>query len=651
MDSPDYRVGRFILKPYRQLLEADVPVQIGRKALDLLSALAKAEGALVTKDELMAAVWPKAIVEENVIQVHIAALRKTLGKDAELLCTVHGLGYRLTTARVTASPGATSAPMPDAAAAPGRRTKSILVPILTAGLAVIAIVAAWVFRGRLPLAARPGEARVAVLPFDVRGSGGDARGFADGLLDEIVSELSDNQMQVISRSESQALRGTAGTRLIDQLGVDLLLDGTVQSDGQNLNVRVFIEDASEHVSIWSGEFTGNTHAIEALQASVASGSADAMHWAKVGLSGKVRLDAASLAAFVAGRESTTGVRNGSLAVAEADYRKVVAAAPNFTWGHSAIAVTDGFESLHQVPAPGDEARHAEARREARRALELEPHNGEAYTALELNLPVRDWQGREALLLQGTAADPSFEPIVMMEGRLLWVVGRAREALPWLQRAHDVYPLHNGEAWSLAVSLAAQGRAGDSRALVAQMRKHWPDQNSTKDARFMTSILLGATDETLAQLADPASYPAGMDQKAADAWIVALKALSGKDAKAKAQAAKAVLDVADSGSFNHGQAMFILAMLGDLDDAFAQGQNYLPVNPYSPPYLFLPPTAAMRSDPRFMPLARKLGLVDYWRTTGHWPDFCSEPGLPYRCREAANQIAAWHPTAAAIGTGP
>ena len=95
MEGLEYRVGRFTLKPFRQLLEDGRPVAIGRKPLDLLSVLAKAQGALVTKDELMTAVWPKTIVEDNAIQVHIAALRKVLGSDAGLLSTVHGLGYRL----------------------------------------------------------------------------------------------------------------------------------------------------------------------------------------------------------------------------------------------------------------------------------------------------------------------------------------------------------------------------------------------------------------------------------------------------------------------------------------------------------------------------------------------------------------------------
>jgi hypothetical protein len=40
----------------------------------------------------------------------------------------------------------------------------------------------------------------------------------------------------------------------------------------------------------------------------------------------------------------------------------------------------------------------------------------------------------------------------------------------------------------------------------------------------------------------------------------------------------------------------------------------------------------------MPLMKKLGLVDYWRTSGHWPDFCSEPGLPYDCKVEAAKFA-------------
>ena len=95
MTRPTYQVGRFTLTPCRQLMDGATPIAIGRRPLALLSALAQARGDVVTKDELMLAVWPNAIVEENAIQVHVTALRKLLGVDARLLSTVRGLGYRL----------------------------------------------------------------------------------------------------------------------------------------------------------------------------------------------------------------------------------------------------------------------------------------------------------------------------------------------------------------------------------------------------------------------------------------------------------------------------------------------------------------------------------------------------------------------------
>jgi DNA-binding winged helix-turn-helix (wHTH) protein/TolB-like protein len=624
MDNLEYRVGRFTLKPFRQLLDVGLPVPIGRKALDLISVLAKAEGALVTKDELMAAVWPKTIVEDNAIQVHIAALRKALGKDAELLSTVHGLGYRLAAARIAALADI----KPDEAVkAPWRL--DVLMALLAASVIVLAGIGWWLMRDRPAPAPKSGEMKVAVLPFETAG-GTEVHVFSDSLQDETVSELSDNQIQVVSRSESAALRGPDSRAAIARLGVGLLLDGTITSDGKNLDVRVHLDDTGEHVTIWSAEFQGPAGA--ALAANAATGAADAIFWGKVGRTGKTKLDATGLAAFIAGRQSTTNVRDSAPAAAESDYRKVVEAAPDFSWGHSGIASAEAFQVELE---PNNEMLRADARREAKRALELDPHNGEAYTSLEMVLPPQQWAEREKLLLEGAAADPGFEPGAMMEGRLLWNMGRGRESLAWLNRGHDLNPLHNGESYSLAIALASEGLPVASRALLAGMQEHWPDQRSTRDARFWVNLINGAPDEVLAVLADPKARPETMDQTAADACRVALQAVISNNRSGKVDAARTVLAAADAGSVPHGFAMVLLAMLGDLDNAFVQAQIYTPApSSYPPAYLFLPQTAAMRTDPRFMPLARKLGLVVYWRSTGQWPDFCSAPGLPYDCRSEA-----------------
>ena len=70
-------------------------LRIGSRAFEILELLIQANGALVSKDEIMQRVWPHTFVEENNLQVHIASLRKALGEDRRLIVTVPGRGYRL----------------------------------------------------------------------------------------------------------------------------------------------------------------------------------------------------------------------------------------------------------------------------------------------------------------------------------------------------------------------------------------------------------------------------------------------------------------------------------------------------------------------------------------------------------------------------
>src|SRR5262245_120319 len=105
------------------LLAHGVPVTLGQRAFEILLMLVNRHGQLVTKDELMAEVWPGVVVEENNIQVHISALRKVLatGGDGErYLLTVPGRGYRFVAPvnrESAAGLKASSAPAPDRSAA------------------------------------------------------------------------------------------------------------------------------------------------------------------------------------------------------------------------------------------------------------------------------------------------------------------------------------------------------------------------------------------------------------------------------------------------------------------------------------------------------------------------------------------------------
>ena len=123
-----YQFGPFrLLVHQRELSAHGVPIPVGQRAFDILLVLVSRHGHLVTKDELMAEVWPGVIVEENNIQVHISALRKVLGTDGDpkrYLVTVPGRGYRFVAPVKTesadhSSPSTAALAEQTAAAAPG----------------------------------------------------------------------------------------------------------------------------------------------------------------------------------------------------------------------------------------------------------------------------------------------------------------------------------------------------------------------------------------------------------------------------------------------------------------------------------------------------------------------------------------------------
>lgn len=125
--EPSIAFGPFRLCPrQRLLLEGDKPLRLGSRALDILIALLERPGELVSKQELIARVWPGIIVEDSNLKVHVAALRRTLrdGRTGNrYICTVSGRGYCFV-APVVRSDG----PMPNATTDRFHRLPTSLTP-------------------------------------------------------------------------------------------------------------------------------------------------------------------------------------------------------------------------------------------------------------------------------------------------------------------------------------------------------------------------------------------------------------------------------------------------------------------------------------------------------------------------------------------
>jgi predicted ATPase/DNA-binding winged helix-turn-helix (wHTH) protein len=117
--------GRFEIRPpERKLLIDGRGASLGARAFDVLVALAKHPGQLLTKNELLDSVWPDTVVDENNLQVQIRTLRKLLGP--EVIATIPGRGYTFTAAQPSTDthgvPAASMPPAPTPPAALGLKT-------------------------------------------------------------------------------------------------------------------------------------------------------------------------------------------------------------------------------------------------------------------------------------------------------------------------------------------------------------------------------------------------------------------------------------------------------------------------------------------------------------------------------------------------
>src|SRR5215469_4310447 len=233
--------GRFRLDLARRELRRDKRlVRLGSRALDILCVLASAGGKVVSKDELMAQVWAGVVVEEHNIQVHISALRKAFEEDGNgesWIVTVPGRGYRLLRPR--------EPPAADGAA-----------------------------RGRsLPIADKPS---IAVLPFQNMSRDPEQEYFADGMVEEIITALSQIRwLFVIARNSTFTYKG----RPIDvkqvgrELGVRYILEGSVRKAGTRVRITGQLIDALTGTHLWAGRFDGSLEDVFELQDKVAMSDA------------------------------------------------------------------------------------------------------------------------------------------------------------------------------------------------------------------------------------------------------------------------------------------------------------------------------------------------------------------------------------------
>jgi TolB-like protein len=244
-----YVFGDYALDPdRRELTRHAEAVAIGPKVFDLLLFLVKNRDHVVSKDDLLDAVWAGRIVSESTLTSHINAVRKAIGDSGEeqrLVRTLARKGFRFVgdvkeTSDGRASPG-TSTAKPDEAAAP------VLV--------------------------LPDSPSIAALPFQNWSSDPEQEYFADGVVEDIITALSRIRwLFVIARNSSFTYKGRAVDvkQVGRELGVRYVLEGSVRKAANRVRITGQLIDATTGTHLWADRFEGKLDDLFALQDQVAT---------------------------------------------------------------------------------------------------------------------------------------------------------------------------------------------------------------------------------------------------------------------------------------------------------------------------------------------------------------------------------------------
>jgi tetratricopeptide (TPR) repeat protein len=215
------------------------------------------------------------------------------------------------------------------------------------------------------------------------------------------------------------------------------------------------------------------------------------------------------------------------------------------------------------------------------------------------------------------ADPELGWALSRYAKLLRTVGRIGEAIDMGLRAQ----LHRRMADStFADLLASTGELQEAKHQYELIRPMDPEQ--VDQAEMQTEVLYGNIETAAKKLRERPTL-AG---EQLECWRQLLAARRGE----RLNTARLAKACGDSG----GYSARAFALAGDLDAAYRAIDLALKSGERFVPNLFEPELHSFRRDRRFWPLAARMGLVDYWLDTGQWPDFCSEPNLPFDCKTEA-----------------
>jgi TolB-like protein/DNA-binding winged helix-turn-helix (wHTH) protein/lipoprotein NlpI len=452
------------------------PVRLERQPMDLLILLVGRRGQLVSRSQIVDALWGKDVFVdvENGINTAIRKLRQALRDSPEtpaFIETVPGKGYRFVAA-VEVLPDAEPSPPPPAAAPPSIVVDAQALPARRANLrlalgvlALAALAGALWWQWKRPVESGT-RVTIAVLPFDNLNGDAETDYLASGLTEDTIVSLGridPERVSVIGRTSMIAYRGTTKSlaEIGRELGTDYLVESSLRAESSHLRITARLIRVRDQVQIWSDSFDRNTSSILGLQQEISSAIAEQVRTRlspdrQRALAQRQTQNAEAYDFFLRGRHFFNQRSPDAMQRAIEFFQRATAADPTYAvaWANLALAY-----SSSPINSDVDPRRVSPRAREAAlRGVAANPDVAEAQHAIGYhNWAFEwDWPAAEGAFRRAIELDPSYSLVHLALAHLLSQTGRHGEAVPVIRRARELDPL-NPMSHAISSQLAFQAR--------------------------------------------------------------------------------------------------------------------------------------------------------------------------------------------------
>ncbi len=624
-ESELYEFDRFKIDGGKRLLwNGSEPLPLTPKAFDTLFYLVRNAGTTVTKDELMASIWPDTVVEENNLNKNISVLRQYLGEkrgEHRFIPTVPGKGYRFVASvvRLPANGAQESAGelpvglLPQPVPSTEENEAGGAKKFLSWRLGIVVGASLILFAATFPLwkrstSAKPESIRsIAVLPFNPISNQAENAALELGMADSLITQLSksnDLSVRPLSETRRYATVDRDCAQIGRKLRVDAVLDGSVQVADSRLRVNARLIRSSDGKQLWASSFDDKMQDVFVVQDVISERVATVLN-ATLGKRSRKHytenVDAYQL--YILGRYTGLKLTPQDHFKAIEYFRKAIEKDPNYALAYAGLTSTYITFTLASDARP--DTTLPEARAAAMTAAQLDSELPEAHVVLGRIALFYDWNWGDAEreLQRAYDLDPNDTESLLYLAHFYSNLGRHEKAIEFGQKARKLDPLTINRNALAGQFLFYAGRYDDSisslRETIEMNPNHWLPRMFIARAY----IEKGMYREALAEC------DRGRELGSTSLELPALAAVSYAKL-GETERARAMLSELQTMSRQRYVPPYLLALihnaLGDKDSALSMLEQGLAGRDVRMTFLKVDPKwNNLRSEPRFIALMKQM----------------------------------------------